>query len=163
MKISPAHGGVRVRLDAGESDALTSLLTDLVDTLRPGGLDHDDPVFRRLFPDGYQDNPEAAEAFRSLTEGSLRQERLERAERCLAGLAALEPVKRRVDVQLDAEAAQRWTQVLNDMRLAVGTRLGITDEDAPYDFDPRDPASMPWAVYAYLTGMQDSLVRALMR
>jgi hypothetical protein len=163
VKVSAVEGGVRVRLDVGESDTLTSLLGDLVDALRPGGLDRGDPVFARLYPDGYQDNPEAAEAFRSLTEDSLRQERLQRAEQCMAGLAALGPARRRMDVTLDAPAAQRWTQVLNDMRLAVGTRLGITDENTAYDFDPRDPASMPWAIYAYLTGVQDSLVRALTR
>ena len=165
MKISPAaDGAVRVRLVAPEADTLASLLTDLIDALRPGGLDPDDPVYRRLYPDGYEGNAEAADAFRSLTESDLRDERLQRAEQCLAGLAeAGGSAHRKLDVTLTPEAAERWLKVLNDMRLAVGTRIGITDEDHDFDFDPNDPASMPRAVYAYLTGVQDALVRARMR
>lgn len=161
MKISRSAGdSVRVRLDAPEADTLASLLTDLINALQPGGLDPDDPVYRRLYPDGYQENPEAAEAFRSMTESSLQQERLGRAEQCLAGLAEAGSAKRKIDVTLDAEASRRWLQVLNDMRLAIGTRIGITEDEHDFDFDPGDPDSMPRAVYAYLTAVQDALVRA---
>jgi hypothetical protein len=162
MKISPAgDGSVRVRLAAPEADTLASLLTDLIAALRPGGLDPDDPVHRRLYPDGYRDNAEAAEAFRSLTESTLREERLERAEQCLAGLAAAgSTAKHKLDVTLEPDVAERWLRVLNDMRLAIGTRIGITEDESTIDFDPNDAKSMPYALYAYLTGVQDAFVRA---
>lgn len=168
MKVSPAADeSVRVRLAAPEAQTLTSLLADLINALQPGGLDRHDPVYQRLYPDGYQDDGEAADAFRSLTESSLQEERLGRAEQCLAELASagLAPAglrKGKIDVTLDAEAAQRWMQVLNDMRLAIGTRIGITDDDETFEFDPVDEAAMPRAIYAYLTGVQDALVRARM-
>jgi hypothetical protein len=73
VKISAdSDGAVRVRLVAPEADTLASLLTDLIDALAPDGLDSADPVYRRLYPDGYERNTEAADAFRSLTEASLR-------------------------------------------------------------------------------------------
>lgn len=159
MKVSRGDGGIRVRLGAPEADTLSSLVADLVAALQPGGLDADDPVYRRLYPDGYQDNPEAADAFRSLTEQSLRDERLVRAEQCLAELAAAGSGRGKLDVTLDPSAAERWLRVLNDMRLAIGTRIGITEDD-DYDFRPDDPEAMPRAIYAYLTGVQDALVRA---
>ncbi|MGH8962319.1 MAG: DUF2017 family protein [Jatrophihabitantaceae bacterium] len=163
MKISPCDGdAVRVRLGAQEADTLASLLADLINALQPGGLDPSDPVYHRLYPDGYKENTEAAEAFRSMTASSLQEERLGRAEQCLAGLAEIGTAKRKMDVTLDAEAAQRWLQVLNDMRLAIGTRIGISEDDESFDFDPGAPDSMPRAIYAYLTGVQDALVRARM-
>jgi hypothetical protein len=166
LRITPAEGGVRVRLDAAESDTLASLVADLVAALRPDGLAPDDPVRLRLFPDGYQDNPDAAAAFRELTEHSLREERLGRAQQCLAELADVSGSRRRRDITLPGSAAQRWLQVLNDMRLAMGTRLGVTEDSDLEDvaaLDPTDPGSMAWALYTYLTAVQDSLVRALMR
>lgn len=168
MKISAgAAGTVRVRMPVPEADTLVALLADLISTLQPGGLEPHDPVYRRLYPDGYHEDAEAADAFRSLTESSLQEERLGRAEQCLAGLASARLAaaggsRRKLDVRIDAEAAQRWLQVLNDLRLALGTRIGITEDDEPFDFDPGDPESMPRAVYAYLTGVQDALVRARM-
>jgi hypothetical protein len=52
--------------------------------------------------------------------------------------------------------------VLNDLRLAIGTRIGVTDDDQ--DLDARaDPAQAGgWAIYSYLTGVQDTLVRTLL-
>jgi hypothetical protein len=48
--------------------------------------------------------------------------------------------------------------VLNDLRLALGTRLGVTEDD--YD---RGPTGEPWVIYHWLTAVQDSVVTALMR
>jgi hypothetical protein len=163
MKVGPDGDGVRIRVGIAEADTLSSLVADLVKVLRPGGLDSSDPVHQRLFPDGYRDDPQAAAAFRSLTEQGLRTDRLHRAEQCLTELSGAAARRRRLDVRLGPESAQRWIQVLNDMRLAIGTRLGVKDDEHAYDVDPHDPEAMPWAIYAYLTGVQDSVVQALMR
>lgn len=163
MKISKDADGVRVRMGSVEADTLTSLVADLVNALQPDGLDVSDPVYQRLFPDGYRDNPAAASAFRSLTEDSLLTERRERSDRCLTELSEAATGARKLDVRLGSESAQRWIQVLNDMRLAVGTRLGVEQDHDGYGFDPRDPEAMSWAIYAYLTGVQDALVQALMK
>ena len=52
--------------------------------------------------------------------------------------------------------------MLNDLRLALGTRLGVT-EDEPTDIDPADPRAQSWAVYYWLTALQDALVQTAMR
>lgn len=168
MRISRGAGDtVRLRLSGPEAQTLSSLLADLINALQPGALDRADPVYRRLYPDGYQQDPGAAEAFRSLTESSLQEERLGRAQQCLTTLTSDGPAsaglgKRKIDATLDAEAVQCWLRVTNDLRLAIGTRIGITEQDEQSDFDPADEQSMQHAIYAYLTGLQDTLVRACM-
>ena len=64
-------------------------------------------------------------------------------------------------VSVDGADGIRWLQVLNDVRLALGTRLGIT-EDEP-DVDPGAPEAEPRQLYYWLTALQDALVRAMMR
>jgi Domain of unknown function (DUF2017) len=159
MRITRDHGTVRVRLDAGESDTLAALITDLSEALAPGGLPADDPVAKRLFPAGY-DDPEDAAGFRELTEAALRDERIERTAQCLAELAAATPGRRHSDMRLDPDAVERWIKLLNDLRLAVGTRIGVTEDDQVGTGDLRRAAG--WAIYDYLTGVQDTMVRTLL-
>lgn len=141
-----------------ETALLSTLFDDLVELLRDGaGEVTHDPVQMRLFPAGYRDDEAAEEEFRSLTDLSLRSERTDRARQCMA-----EMVDEPGELELSDEAGQRWIQVINDLRLALGTNLGITEQDeAEIDLD--DPAAQERAIYYWLTGVQDSIVRALMR
>ena len=155
MKVSRRHGRLRLRLETEEA-TLMSMLLDELDTLLEGPADSDDDVLTRLYPAAYRDDPEAEVEFRSLTESSLRTARSERIATCRADLAG------GPDIDLsDADAGRRWIQVLNDLRLALGTRLGITEDDEP-DFDPTDPGAQPRVVYYWLTAVQDSVVQGLM-
>jgi Domain of unknown function (DUF2017) len=122
-----------------------------------GGLGGDppeapeDPVLSRLLPDGYRDDSEAAEEFRRLTESTLRQQKCAAADRVLADLA--EPGG---TVRLDAETTETWLAALNDVRLALGTRLDVQEDMA--DPDPDDPDAAAYVVYVWLTELQDVLV-----
>jgi hypothetical protein len=156
--VSRRRGGLRLRLDAIEAQVLSAVLTDIADAMDDDALAPDDPVRQRLFPAGYRDDDAAAAEFRGLTESTLRTERAERARACVAELA--QPTAAGVDVPLDEAAATRWITALNDVRLALGTRLGIT-EDEPDD-DPDAPDFQQRALYYWLTALQDSLVHALM-
>ena len=118
--------------------------------------DADDPVVRRLYPAGYRDDDAAQEEYRGLTEDTLRRERSDRVALCAGELAGDGPIE--LD---DADTARRWIQVINDLRLTLGTRLDIT-EDEP-DFDPTDPGEQPRVVYYWLTALQDAVVTQLMR
>ncbi|MDT4918732.1 MAG: hypothetical protein QOH89_3432, partial [Pseudonocardiales bacterium] len=82
--------------------------------------------------------------------------REERIAACRADLAA-DAV---IDLA-DAEAGQRWIQVLNDLRLALGTRLGISEADAG-ELDQSATDAQPRGLYLWLTEVQDLLVHALM-
>ena len=138
---------------------LSAVLAELADALAAETLAADDPVRQRLFPAAYREDRAAAEDFRSITESALRDERVERTRRCSSELAG-GTEKGSLELQLDDEAGTRWITTLNDVRLALGTQLGIT-EDEPEE-DPDAPDFQQRAIYYWLTGLQDSLVRSLM-
>ena len=117
-----------------------------------------DPVLARLLPDGYTDDPEAAAEFRRYTEYDLRMGKLSAAAIVLNTLETGGG-----SIRLDETQAHEWVRILNDLRLAIGTRLDVdedyeaTAESLPDD----DPLRGLYAVYEWLTWMQDSLVSAL--
>ena len=118
----------------------------------------EDPVLARLLPDAYRDDPEAAGEFRRYTEQGLRSGKVAAAQTVLDTLPA-----RGGHVRLGPEDAQAWLRALNDVRLAIGTVLGIT-EDYEEEMEAAswaDPRSAYLEVYHWLGYVQDSLVRAL--
>ncbi|MCX4811386.1 DUF2017 domain-containing protein [Streptomyces sp. NBC_01239] len=139
-----------------------------------------DPVLRRLFPDAYTDpeqapdSPQDAEErmahsaeFRRFTENDLRAGKRENALVVVRTLDALTPGgDGGAILKLTAEESRQWLGALNDLRLAIGSRLDITDEDDTDDLyrlpdeDPRKPMVM---AYLWLGGLQETLVSTLMR
>ena len=117
-----------------------------------------DPVLARLLPDAYRDDPEAAGEFRRYTEQGLRSGKVAAAQTVLATLPA-----EGGRVRLGPEDAQAWLRALNDVRLAIGTVLGITEdyEDELEAASWADPRAAYLEVYHWLGYIQDSLVRAL--
>jgi Domain of unknown function (DUF2017) len=156
VKVSHKRGRVRVHLDPVEVDILTSLLVELDTAVR--ATDTHDPVTARLYPSAHPDDESAAAAYRELTESGLRDERVGRIAACVADLAG----SRDLDLG-DPTDATRWLQVLNDLRLALGTRLGISEEDDLGALDASDPEQQPRVVYHWLTAVQDTVVSRLMR
>ncbi|MGR3872174.1 DUF2017 domain-containing protein [Streptomyces graminifolii] len=138
-----------------------------------------DPVLRRLFPDAYTDpeqapdSPQDAEErmahsaeFRRFTENDLRAGKRENALAVVRTLDALTPGgDGGAILKLTAEESRQWLGALNDLRLAIGSRLDITDEDDTDDLyrlpdeDPRKPMVM---AYLWLGGLQETLVSTLM-
>lgn len=116
-----------------------------------------DPVLARLLPDGYTDDPEAAAEFRRYTEYDLRMGKMS------AAAIVLDTLESGGSVRLDEAQAHEWMRVLNDLRLAIGTRLDVDEDyEAVADTLPDDdPLRSLYAVYEWLTWMQDSLVSAL--
>jgi uncharacterized protein DUF2017 len=147
---------IRLRLEPVEVRLLARLFDDLSELVSEGGEGGPDPVQRRLFPAAYPDDAEAEAEFRSLTELALRTERSQRVGACAAELA-----DGGGEVELTEESGERWIQVLNDVRLALGTQLDVSEEDGP-EIDPDDPMAQERAIYYWLTAVQDSLVVALM-
>ncbi|MFD5267710.1 DUF2017 domain-containing protein [Streptomyces sp. NPDC058335] len=137
-----------------------------------------DPVLKRLFPDAYTDpeatpGPREAEErrahsaeFRRFTENDLRAGKRENALAVVRSLDALVAEGDSVAVlKLSPEESQQWLRTLNDLRLAIGSRLDIADEDDTDllyrlpDEDPRKPMVM---AYLWLGGLQETLVTTLM-
>jgi len=159
MKVTRAGTGARIRLNLPESHVLQQLLEQLQDVIDPGSLEATDPVRERLYPAAYADADAAAE-FREITEAGLQEERSARLDQCLGELLAGRSLMR-AELTLDADATERWLRVLNDLRLAFGTRLGITEED-DNSLDESDPQVGLRARYLWLTALQDQLVTAVM-
>ena len=55
---------------------------------------------------------------------------------------------------------ETWLGVLNDTRLVLGTRLGVTEEERV--LDPADPDAGAYALYQWLTWVQGDLVEELL-
>jgi uncharacterized protein DUF2017 len=118
----------------------------------------DDPVLARLLPDGYRDDPDAAGEFRKYTEPGLRSAKEQAA---LQMLDSLPEAGGRI--QLTQDQGQAWLKALNDVRLALGVRLAVT-EDFERDWSKLkrdDPQWAAYEVYAWLGAVQESLVQAL--
>ncbi|KOX00983.1 hypothetical protein ADK65_11505 [Streptomyces sp. NRRL B-1140] len=139
-----------------------------------------DPVLRRLFPDAYSDpgqpaSPREAEEqrahsaeFRRYTENDLRAGKRDSALAVIRSLDALSSASAGEGgavLKLSTAESQQWLGALNDLRLAIGSRLEITDDedtDLLYrlpDDDPRKPMVM---AYLWLGGLQETLVGTLM-
>jgi len=132
------------------TDAELSALTGLGG--QAGREISEDPALARLLPDAYRDDPAAAGEFRRLTEASLRRDKVAAAERLLAALPGDGPG----EVRLDPETTETWLSTINDVRLALGTRLEVTEKMA--EPDPDDPDAPAYVVYLWLTELQGVLV-----
>ena len=115
---------VVARLDRAEAQ-IVGLLLDQLEQLLAADEDDvsDDPVLTRLFPDGHRADPELAADYRELTESSLRSGKADD----LATVRATLP-HGGGEVRLDHDQAEAWLRTSNDLRLALGTRLGITED-----------------------------------
>jgi hypothetical protein len=154
---SAARGGdVVARLDPAEA-GIVGLLLDQLEQLLEADADDvgDDPVIARLLPDGHRGDPEAAADYRELTEASLRSGKADD----LAMVRATLP-DGGGEVRLDADQAAAWLRTTNDLRLALGTRLDITDDTEPPE-EITGEEDQQLAVYYWLTALQGSLVDAL--
>ncbi|GGM72650.1 DUF2017 domain-containing protein [Dactylosporangium sucinum] len=152
------------RFGPAEAAVLNEVMLEVI-TLLSEGFDRDDPVIDRLFPDVYRDDPGASADLRRYTEDDLRSAKLEQAAMLLDAL----PVEGG-EVALDEEQAEAWLRALTDVRLTLGLRLGITNDDVDIEAelddailrDPTSPRVGQLSVYQYLTYLQESLVGALM-
>jgi hypothetical protein len=136
-------GTYRLRLDPEERALVGSLCADLRTM-----IEADDRAVPRLFPPAHRDDPEAAAEFDRLARGQLVDGRL----------ATLRTVEQTVDADvLNEEQLSAWCGALNDVRLVLGERLGVTE-----DMDPTLPLRSPdHALYAWLTWLQGATVEAL--
>jgi len=156
---SGRDGALTVSLAEEELQLLRALPGQLRDVFE--GAD-DDPARQRLFPRAYLDpTAESEEAeWQALVGPSLLRDRLDSLELITATLGRAQLVGDWWQIDLDAEEVQAWLGVLNDTRLVLGTRIGVTEEERT--LDPADPEAGPYALYQWLTGLQGDLVEELL-
>lgn len=140
-------GEIRLRLPARERELLRAL---------PGQLrelfSDEDPSLARLFPPAYVDDSDADAEY----------DRLVRDELVAGKLAALAVVEETAGAErLDEEQLAAWIGALNDLRLVLGTRLGVTEGTYAAALDPRAPNAQELALFGYLTWLQEQAVEVL--
>jgi hypothetical protein len=154
--------GLVARFTAVDAQVLRQCVAELA-ALLTETLDRDDPAVERLFPDAYPEDPDDEAEYRRFTEADLKTAKLDQARTVPSDLLASGG-----EVHLDEQGADLWLRALTDVRLALGTRLGVQDDtDIQSELDDavlRDPTSTrvgQLSVYAYLSLLQESLVGAL--
>jgi hypothetical protein len=152
---------VRVRLAQDEVAILRGLPDQLRSVLAEG---RDEPVNQRLFPPAYLDVADIDHdvEYQRLMHDDLVKEKLANLDLVTDTLARGSPSVRRWTVELTDEEATAWLGVLNDLRLALGVRLDITEDfdGAVDDTDPRAPALR---LLSYLGWLEEQLLDALQR
>ncbi|MFJ8854391.1 DUF2017 domain-containing protein [Streptomyces sp. NPDC102437] len=183
-------GGAAVALDEVEIAILRSLAVQLLELIGPGDEPEEgadplaalfaegpsepptDPALARLFPEAYGDEDSelraASAEFRRFTENDLRARKRTDA---LAVVRTLDALTIDGDggavLELTSDECRNWLGALNDLRLTIGTRLEVSDQDEGEadslyrlpDSDPRKPMVM---AYLWLGGLQETLVETLM-
>lgn len=163
-----AAGRLVVALHPAEVELLAHLADELAELLETP--DVRDPAVDRLFPRAYLDptEEEAEDAFSALVRPDLLRARLD-ALRALSAVLRATPGGTDPDavrtVELEPAQEAQWLTVLNDARLALGTRLGITEEAAERVDRGAAPDELivhAQQVYDWLTHLQGELVDVLL-
>lgn len=150
---------LRARSDEAPHDELAELTG-----IRTGPSESpNDPVLSRLLPDFHRldpDNPskedlDSAAALRSLHEPELLE-----IKTGVAGVVLQTLPENGGEVKLSLEQADSWASALNDVRLALGTALDVS-EDMPDELPDEDPRAPHLGVYHWVTWVQESLIQAM--
>jgi Domain of unknown function (DUF2017) len=187
-KFSRKRGMITTQLSSYEVELLTSLVKQLVELVsdgEPAGfpaspapadpfealaaeLETDepevpeDPVLKRLFPDAYSHDSTASLDFRRFTERDLKAKKVADAQVVLDRLAATELGAH--DLRIPREEVDAWLRTLTSVRLAVATRLGISDAETADELSALpddDPRSFLVSVYDWLGFAQETMINAL--
>lgn len=161
-------GRLVVTLDAAERAVFANLAAQLRAMLEHP--DRDDPAVARLFPRAYSDpTEEEAEAeWQALAGSELLRGRLDALDALLEATAD----EHSASLELDAEQEAAWLGVLNDVRLVLGARLGVSDgtehgaaapgATTPSPTESRDPDEGLALLYDWLTWLQAEHVDLLL-
>ncbi len=113
-------------------------------------LDGDHPVFHRLFPTAYPDDPEKDAGYQILARGELIETRH----------SAIDTVRASADAEeLDGESLDAWMRVVNDLRLVLGTHMDLSENDR---WTPRPDDEGYYATYEAFSLLLQSIVEAQM-
>jgi hypothetical protein len=149
-------GEVR-RMLAGRADENPADELAVLTGMRTGpSTKPEDHVLARLLPDFSTDDEDLSAGMRSLHEPELIDAKDGAAQ---VILETLTPAGGKVE--LTPAQADAWLTALNDIRLALGTALDVS-EDMPDQLPPDDPRGAHLGVYQWLTFVQDALVQARM-
>jgi hypothetical protein len=140
-------GSYAIELEPEERELLRGLAAELEQLVAS-----EDTAVERLFPPAYRDDPQAEKEYRRLVDRTLASDRLEGLRTLQAGAGA---------GSLTQVEAEVWCTVLNDLRLVLGERLGVTEELYEHGIEVDHPNAVELSVYDWLTWLQAIIVDAL--
>lgn len=148
-----------MELEPFEVELLQTLRDGLRASLESG--DEDDPVLARLFPPAVPDDEDTDREVRRLFHGELLRGRLAALDELAALLERGRTTARgRLRVDLVEEEPALVLGVLNDLRLAIGVRVGV-DRIERDEIDADHPAAAPLAVMDHFAWLQEQLLAVL--
>ncbi len=140
---------IRIALDDDERALLQRLSGEMAELL---AQPDDHPALVRLFPTAYPDDPEAETFYRLMARDEL-------AERHRTAMAAL--TEAMSAETLDPGQAESLMRAINQMRLVVGTQLGIASDDDDMLPDRDDPMAPMASLYHWLGWLLELTIEAL--
>jgi Domain of unknown function (DUF2017) len=139
------EGTITVRLRVPERQYLRAMATGFL-----GHLESDDPALERLAPTVYVD-PDLETEYQGFTATDLDASRR----------AAIEEALKTVDnKKISVQTAELWMRTFNDLRLVLGTQLGV-GEDWRDEMEADDPRAERYFLYRFLTEIVGCIVFAL--
>ncbi|HEU0089718.1 MAG TPA: DUF2017 domain-containing protein [Pseudonocardiaceae bacterium] len=146
---------IREMLDARLAAAPQDELAELTGITPGPTTPPEDRVLARLLPDFHREDTALSGGLRALHEPALVA-----AKDGVAAVVLDTCPPRGGRVKLTEEQAQAWLAALNDLRLALGAVLEVT-EDMPDEWSPDDPRAPHLSVYHWLTWVQESLIQTV--
>ena len=141
-------GTYRLNLREDERALIATIVPELRAVLAD---DPNDEMLTRLFPTARPDDPEAEAEFQELVRDELVSKRLAR-------LDMVDELAQATALNHDQLAA--WMGAVNDIRLVLGTRLEVSEDDE-FDIDEEGedtPESVARSAYWYLGWLLEHLV-----
>ena len=111
-----------------------------------------DDRLERLFPPAYPDDAESEAEYQGFM----------RVELVSSRLAAIDKVEATLyDEQINDEQLTAWMAAINDVRLVLGTLLGVTEEMDHASLDDKDPNFGGFLLYDQLTFVLGEIIEVL--
>ena len=156
MEATGRRGITHISLDEDEATVFRGLLEEMR-LLLEADIPQSDAVLQRLFPPAYE-TPDEQRAYEDL----VRDELATSKRRALETVEAVVGKEGPVEAELDEEARDAWLTLLTDLRLAIGTRLDVTEEKMSAEPNPASPDYVALNVLHWLGRVQESILGTML-
>jgi uncharacterized protein DUF2017 len=141
----------KIHLSADERELVKRMASELRTLLENEDPSSDEGV-ARLFPPAYPDDLLQNLDYERTAASGLLTGRLEE-------IGLLERTMDAATLREDEMLA--WLRIVNDLRLVLGTRLGVTEETTETEFAGEEERRESYALYVWLTWLVDGIVQEL--